>query len=505
MKHIFAKINIFLAPDGIWYLLICTGVVQRLRQYVANRSLWADEATLANNIVNRGFLALTLPLDGNQGAPIGFLWVEKLFISIFGNRDYILRMFPMLAGLLTIYLMYRVAKLYVGNFGIFALLLLNLSWPVIYYSSEVKQYSTDTMIALLLLWLAYPCFQPAPLKKLYLRLGVAGVLSIWFSHPAALLLGAIGPLLLIWSIIYQSRKQSLWTLILGGVWGFNLIISYIISIHELTINPALKSYWQNDFIPFPPHLGDLSQVYLNLLQASTGVYLPLPWYTLLSLSSLTLFGLCLSDYKSSQKYTLLLIELPFLATLIASVFQVYPIRGRFLLFLAPLVFIILAIGLKEAYEALSRYKFTAHLICGLFIVMATASQAIIITGNFISPPMGEDIKPALLYIQQHKKPNDEIYVYYGGQSAFQYYQTSFGFTDKDVILGIESRSNPEKYKDDVEKLRGKNRVWFLFSHNCDSCIVHEQKYYLQYLGKIGNVIERFNSSDVRLYLFDLNP
>lgn len=242
----------FLTPSALWYTLIAMGVAQRLRQYLANRSLWADEATLANNIVNRDFLALTLPLNGNQGAPIAFLWVEKLFISIFGNKDYILRMFPLLAGLSAIYLMYRVAKLYAGDFGVFALLLLNLSWPIIYYSSEVKQYSGDVMIALLLLWLAYPCFRSSPLKKNYLHLGAAGVLSIWFSHPAALILASICPLLLVWSISHQMRRQSLWTLILGCVWGFNLAISYIISIQQLTTNPELQSYWQADFIPFPP-------------------------------------------------------------------------------------------------------------------------------------------------------------------------------------------------------------------------------------------------------------
>ncbi|MDE5108199.1 MAG: hypothetical protein O4808_14405, partial [Trichodesmium sp. St17_bin3_1_1] len=59
------------------YLIIAFGVALRLIQYLSNRSLWADEAVLALNIVNRSYLELMQPLDYDQGAPIGFLIVEK--------------------------------------------------------------------------------------------------------------------------------------------------------------------------------------------------------------------------------------------------------------------------------------------------------------------------------------------------------------------------------------------------------------------------------------------
>ena len=60
-------------------ILLVLGVVLRIRQYLAGRSLWVDEAMLALNIVNRGFAGMFMPLDYDQGAPIGFLLVEKIF------------------------------------------------------------------------------------------------------------------------------------------------------------------------------------------------------------------------------------------------------------------------------------------------------------------------------------------------------------------------------------------------------------------------------------------
>jgi len=71
---------------------------------------WVDEASLALNIVNRTFSELTIPLDYNQGAPIGFLFIEKFIILILGNKDYILRLFPIISGMLSVYLIYLIAK-----------------------------------------------------------------------------------------------------------------------------------------------------------------------------------------------------------------------------------------------------------------------------------------------------------------------------------------------------------------------------------------------------------
>jgi len=61
------------------------GVFLRLSQYLSHRSLWLDEAKLALNIVRRPMGVLLLqPLDSAQGAPIGFLAIEKNGREFFG-------------------------------------------------------------------------------------------------------------------------------------------------------------------------------------------------------------------------------------------------------------------------------------------------------------------------------------------------------------------------------------------------------------------------------------
>ena len=62
---------------------------------------------------------------------------------------------------------------------------------LIYYSTELKQYSSDillTQVALLLV----PPREEDTTRRRQLALVAFGVVGVWFSHPLALVLGAVG-------------------------------------------------------------------------------------------------------------------------------------------------------------------------------------------------------------------------------------------------------------------------------------------------------------------------
>ena len=64
-------------PGARWAAL---GAALRLWQYAAGASLWADEANMALNIVERPLARLLGPLDYRQVAPPGWLVLEKLAV-----------------------------------------------------------------------------------------------------------------------------------------------------------------------------------------------------------------------------------------------------------------------------------------------------------------------------------------------------------------------------------------------------------------------------------------
>jgi hypothetical protein len=232
-----------------------TGILLRLRQYFNGRSLWADEAMLALNIVNRNFAALFQPLEYDQGAPLGFLLVEKLFNSILGRHELVLRFFPLLAGLASLWLFYLLLMSLRGaerRSNLLALALFAFNPQLVDYSSEAKQYIVDAAVTLGLLLLAIPTFHNQFDKKNFIWLGAAGILALWFSHPALFVLAGIGVALVVLFLRardYQNLKTALG---IGALWLANLALLYFINLRNLSQNDYLANYWAEGFLPVPP-------------------------------------------------------------------------------------------------------------------------------------------------------------------------------------------------------------------------------------------------------------
>ena len=86
------------------------GCVLRIVRYAQNLPLWSDECFLAVNFINRGYLELLQPLDNGQIAPLLYLWVERLVIDLAGFSEWSLRLFPLLCGLGSMVLFWRLAR-----------------------------------------------------------------------------------------------------------------------------------------------------------------------------------------------------------------------------------------------------------------------------------------------------------------------------------------------------------------------------------------------------------
>jgi hypothetical protein len=111
----------------------------------------------------------------------------------------------------------------------------------------------------------------------------------------------------------------------------------------------------------------------------------------------------------------------------------------------------------------------------------------------------------MVYLSQHRRPTDSVYVYYGAEAAFEYYAPLYGLERGDYNIGVKSRNNPVFYIQDIEKFSGKERVWYLFSHNCGWCEVDEKLYILEHLNKVGIKIEEIEAPGASIYLYDLRP
>src|SRR6476661_11065301 len=86
------------------WLIVAAGIALRCSQYSFDRSLFLDEAFVATNIAHRSVAELCQPLEFDQRAPAGFLAGVKLATLALGRSDLVLRLLPLISGIVSVVL-----------------------------------------------------------------------------------------------------------------------------------------------------------------------------------------------------------------------------------------------------------------------------------------------------------------------------------------------------------------------------------------------------------------
>ena len=479
------------------------GFLIRIRQYLINRSLWLDEAYLSLNIIHRTFAELWHPLDYHQGAPIGFLLLQKASVSLFGTSEYALRLVPLLAGVFSIFVFYKLANRTIApTAALLAVTLFAISPPLIYYSSEVKQYSSDALIALLLCYLTVVAAE-SEWKLVYVALvGSVGSIAVWVSHPSLFVLTGTGTAA---CIILIARKE--WHKLAGVsaallLWLISFMVCYLILLRKLAHDPLLLGYWQSNFMPFPPrNVTDLKwfeDSFFGFFATSAGLRFS-------GLAALVFILGCISLFKRNRVVTLLLLS-PALPTLVASGLHKYPFGGRLTLFLVPIALLLMAEGAEAIRRAVgNQLSLTGLVLFGLLFVDAGGytehhfAAPFTTTGRSGVMPL-EEVKPVMAYIQAHRQPSDKVYVYHAAEPAFEYYAERTRFPRQNVEIGTASGDAPRTYESDLKQFCGR-RVWVLFSHM--DVAAAEPGYVRFYLALMGPRLDSFARPGAETDLYDL--
>jgi uncharacterized membrane protein len=487
-------------------IIICFGIIVRGSQYLYNRSLWADEAVLALNIVERSYLELFQPLDYEQGAPIGFLLLEKLAIKIFGNNEYALRLFPLLFALISLFLFYKLAQKCLVREAISIALILFSSLPYLaYYATEAKQYSSDVASALLLSLLLFPLDERKLDRKKIIILSFAGAIAIWFSHPVFFVMAGMESSRLIISFQQKRALDLIKRIPIYLTWLLSFGFFYFISLRKLVGDSDLMTSWDKAFPSSPFDLIWLLDAFGKFF------YRPLGFTNLADGIAIVAFAIGYFSCFRRNKQILLILLSPILFTFLAAFLQQYPFRSRLVLFLTPFVILLIAEGINYllAGNFKKNQKFTrffGFLLVGFTCLIPITNSAILI----FQPKLKEEIKPVISYIKTHQKPEDLLYVYQRGIYQFKYYAEKYGYQEGDYIIGVDdldkydgkklSEREWQRYKQDLDNLRGNDRVWLLFSHaNVDS----ENEKIKNYLDEIGKQIDSYHTTGAFVYLYNL--
>lgn len=348
------------ARERRWQLaaaaLCVVGALARLAAYAQHRSLWYDEAALAVNVVQRGFIALLGPLDFLQTAPPLFLWAERLAILPLGASEWSLRAVPLVAGILTPPLMWRVARRVLPPLAaIAAVALVALSPTLVRYAAEAKPYAVDALITLIVVDRALAVAQPKAGRNQWWRLSVVGVIAIVSSTPAIFVLVGVVAFLALRATLERDGRLVRNTAAIASVWGGTFAVLLATVFRPLIGNGSrigrfMHWYWAANFLtPDPPGLA--TKVSAILWAALTSTFVgetAFPNATTLLLGIAAVGVIALVVMRRLDLAVLLLA--PFVEAAFVSALRLYPLAERLMLFGAPLTALLLASSFTLVYH-----------------------------------------------------------------------------------------------------------------------------------------------------------
>jgi Dolichyl-phosphate-mannose-protein mannosyltransferase len=449
--------------SNLWWTLLALlvmgiGAAMRLRFYLYNRSMYRDEAALALNIVRRSFKGLLEPLDNNQGAPVGFLFLERFVVRLLGNHEYSLRLVPLSASILTLPLFYWLARQFLSRpFAVIALVFIAMSEKQYDYSADTKQYTFDVLVTVGLLCLAIkavgnPLRQTAGSKNGMMALTIAGALAVWFAHPAVFVLGAIGVMAAMEWLARKPRSGTLDLLGLALVWLLSFAANYYFVLRRLSNNHFMQSFWTEagGFAPIPTSIKALvwyKETFFETFETPGSM-------GFVGLSALV-FVLGVGWLYRQRKSAALLVLLPAIFALAASMAHKYPFRERLILFICPSIAIFVGAGFAYLFEG--RQK-VVGIVALLFLLITPLNKT---RGYIHQPWLHNDMRKIVSLVAANRQPGDHAYVYEICYYPYEYYSDRFGLGQMPVVRAKQVLDSVDAYKKEFAGFKGK-RLWIMF-------------------------------------------
>lgn len=506
MLNVLRKIIKLNSNNYLNFILSCfilLGVLIAIYNFFGFRSLWLDESSLALNIVPGNWCELLKPLKYNQVAPIGFLISEKIFSEIFDGTDWSLRVYPLISFLFCLPLLYFLAKKILNNvqLALFCVAFFSLSYQMIYFSSEVKQYMSDVTLAVFILLITLYFTEN---KKHYWLYSVLGALSIWFSNISIILLFTSGLYFL--SNDYRNFKELITKKLVFLIpWLFSFLIYYIFFIHNHPTKPYMDRYWNYAFMPKNIFEGDFYKFIFDRIRMIFSYVEVKP-----PIIQIIFFLFFIVGTVFTKKKTIIFLLSPLIVHFLLSYFRLYPIGFRLTLYNFPIIIIFFSNGFYIVIRALVGSRNLKILLFLLLLPLILNFKVLYFRkGIRISK---EEIKCSMHYVNKNISLKDNLIVYYSSRKPFIFYKPYFenvnSLKDDNVIFMQNHRDNWREYSKYITQVSLSKEVWLIISHpfqarnKIDDKLYSEEEYIVYLFNKYGfKTIEKQHCSFSSAYRF----
>jgi hypothetical protein len=410
--------------------VLAVGAALRAREYLADRALWLDELMVSYGILERGYGGLMRRLPYRQAAPVGWLWMERTSVLLFGRSEWALRLGPFLCSLAAIVAFYFLARRWLsGVSAVLACAMFAFAPDLIRYAVEVKQYGSDVLFVMLVVLFATRYYDRGTVGAAAAWAGV-GIVAMWCSHAAALTVFATAAVVLALEI--RARRRLLLALAVSACFALSAAVEFVTNLRAVSKVAALQAYWAPGLRPRSSTL-DVTMRWLHrdlVRLASDPLHLAFP------LAALTAVAIGAIVLVARRGLAALVVVAPIAAAVIAALARKYPLEGRLSLYLVPLAFIALA-SLAQS----SRPWYRSPIAIGGFVFVVAVAWPLRTGLDVFSKPINvADSRGPYAFVAKHWQPGDVLVTEGAGETAYDYYGPRYRLV-RDFSVNWE-RPNP---------------------------------------------------------------
>ncbi|MFA6391242.1 MAG: glycosyltransferase family 39 protein [Patescibacteria group bacterium] len=460
--------------------------------------MWTDEASIAISIINLPLDRIAHSLDYLQVAPLGFLWIEKIFITFFGISEYAFRLFPLICGILSIIAFYKLAKQIISKLFLpLSVFIFSVSFPLIDFSTEIKPYIVDVLIVILILNTALFMKNRRYTIRYGILFGILGSFLIYFSFPASFFLAGTGTSFFIYYIVNKQWGQLKAVSLSIILWIINIILYYFSFLKYFISSSYLSFFWHDGFLSSPFSMEGLGQWEVTFIR----IFDYPGMYNLLSIPIGIIFIFGLIKLFKQSKFSFYILVSPVVFLTIASILHYYPIYGRLVLFLLPLIILGVIKGLASIYSKSHIRK--SIVIFTLLIILL--SQSVYGISSAIFPVEKCEIDVVFEYVENNRKQDDIIYIPFDVASLYEYYQLRMQIPESNYYVSNFAGRNREQYLKELEQLSENNeRIWIITTHKTsweNPGFFEYRAFFLNYLSQAGELIDSLIAHEASAHLF----
>lgn len=436
-----------------------------LRAANLGRSLWLDEAWVANSVLATTLGDMFYYERWVQTTPPLFLLLTRYWVRWGGLSNEALRAIPVVSSVLAGLIMFLLARRLMSRWtALLAWTLLFLSPTAITWARYLKQYSTELLVTALLLWLCVRYLEQPAVRRFALLAGAA-LVGLLASYPTALLLPGIALALAGRSLVRAAQ------LAVGGS-------AVAAAVHFLFVRPNQSRDLEAFFFPRDDARGLMERVANNALLYLA--HLPVPSRVLLAewvtgLAAVAFIGvgflLAVRRFRRGRRLWLeayVICLSPCAVMLVCDALGLYPVTQRTTLFATPALVLVFAMSLDLLHgplrlrlgggwhRPLSRFG-----VIGLIAVACLSALGRLPADEIRLP--NEEVAAAVEFLQRHVGPKDVVWVHASSSESFRLYQRMLGWQDAPARFGqtgwpccprgVESQrgmGSPEKVRADVD-------------------------------------------------------